>query len=339
MPYTIEVQPSGARFSAEAGESILDAALRNGRVFPYGCRSGSCASCKGKILQGEIHYPDETLDGFGKIDRAAGEALFCQAQPCGDLVIEVREIERAEGVEIRRLPCRVVKLEQLAPDVMRVFLKLPDKERLRFLAGQYIDFLLRDGRHRSFSLANPPHDDELLELHIRHVPNGEFTGHVFNKMREKDLLRLEGPLGTFFLREDSDRPMIFVAGGTGFAPIKSILLHCFARGIARPMRLYWGARSRQDLYLHDLAQSWAAQYPHFQYIPVLSDPKPEDAWAGRTGFVHDTVLQDVADFSSYQVYTCGPPIMIDSIRKSFLPRGLDEAHLFYDSFEFAADRR
>jgi CDP-4-dehydro-6-deoxyglucose reductase len=335
MAYTVHVKPSQHSFPVEAGENILDAALRHGLMFPYGCRSGVCGACQGKLVEGKIRYPHESLDGLQKIDSVAGDILLCQAEASSDLLIEVREIERPAQVETKKLPCRVAKIEQLAPDVVRVYLKLPDTDRLQFLAGQYIDFILRDGRRRSFSLANPPHDDALMELHIRHVPGGEFTGYVFEKMKEKDLLRLEGPLGGFFLREDSDRPMILLAGGTGFAPIKAIVEHAIAAGIQRPLYFYWGARAKRDLYLHDLAQSWPARHPALRYVPVLSEPLPEDKWTGRTGFVHQAVLEDFADLSAYDVYVCGPPVMVEAARRSFSERGLELEHFYSDSFEFA----
>ncbi len=337
MSHNVRVKPSNHEFDVNPNESILDASLRAGLVFPYGCRSGSCGACKGKILEGRIRYPEPLPSGLENLNTADGEALFCQAVPETDLLVEVREIERPAEVETKRLPCRVVKMEKLAPDVMQLFIKLPENERLQFMAGQYIDFLLRDGRRRSFSLANPPHDDALLELHVRHVPGGEFTDYVFNKMKEKDLLRLEGPLGTFFLREDSEKPMILLAGGTGFAPIKALILHTLARGSQRPMYFYWGARAREDLYQNDVAEEWADQHSHIKYIPVLSDPRPEDNWSGRTGFVHQAVLEDFSDLSGYEVYACGPPPMINAARAEFCAGGLPEDGFFADAFEFAPD--
>jgi CDP-4-dehydro-6-deoxyglucose reductase len=232
----------------------------------------------------------------------------------------------------------VQKLEKVADDVMIVQLKLPANERLQFLAGQYIDFLLKGGERRSFSMANPPHADEFLELHIRHVAGGSFTDHVFGKMKERDILRLEGPLGSFFLRDESPKPVVFVASGTGFAPIKSILESAFKRGASRPMVLYWGCRRPKDLYLHALAQTWAAQHANFRYVPVVSEALPEDAWSGRTGFVHRAVLEDFPDLSGHQVYACGVPIMVDSAKRDFTTlRGLPEDEFYADSFTTQAD--
>ena len=250
----------------------------------------------------------------------------------------MRELAGAKDLAIRTLPCRVEKVDRPADDVAVIYLKLPAGERLQFLAGQYIDILMKDGKRRSFSMANAPHDDQFLQLHVRKTPGGAFSRYVFEEMKERAILRFEGPLGTFYLREDSDKPYIFVAGGTGFAPIKAQLEHLFHHGEDRPIVLYWGARSRRDLYLHDLPMRWQQEQPNFTYIPVLSDALPEDAWQGRGGLVHQAVLDDFADLSGYQVYACGAPIMVDSAREAFVrTRGLAEDEFFADSFVYAAE--
>ena len=244
----------------------------------------------------------------------------------------------SDGCAARRLPCRVQQLEKVADDVMIVRLKLPANERLQFLAGQYIDFLLKGGERRSFSMANAPHADELIELHIRHVAGGSFTEHVFRKMKEREILRLEGPLGSFFLREDSAKPALFVASGTGFAPIKSIIESAFHRGVARPMTLYWGCRRPKDLYLNALPEKWAREHANFRYVPVVSEARPEDAWTGRTGFVHRAVMEDVPDLSPYQVYACGVPVMVDSAQRDFTTLcALPEDEFYADSSTTQAD--
>jgi CDP-4-dehydro-6-deoxyglucose reductase, E3 len=282
------------------------------------------------------HYHARVLT---EAERAQGKALFCQAKPLGsELVIESRTIGAAKDIAVRLLPCRVQKLEKVADDVMIVQLKLPANERLQFLAGQYIDFLLKGGERRSFSMANPPHADEFIELHIRHVAGGTFTDHVFGKMKERDILRLEGPLGSFFLRDDSPKPIVFVASGTGFAPIKSILESAFKRGTSRPMVLYWGCRRPKDLYLNQLPQQWAQERANFRYVPVVSEALPEDGWSGRSGFVHRAVLDDFPDLSGHQVYACGVPIMVDSAKRDFTTlRGLPEDEFYADSFTTQAD--
>ncbi len=327
--HRVTLQPSGLQFEVEDHESILTAALRQGYVLPYGCKNGAGGSCKGKLLEGALDYEE----------KAQGKALFCQAKPLTDVVLEARAIGAAKDIQIKTLPCRVHRLERLADDVMAILLKLPANERLHFLAGQFIEFLLKGGARRSFSMANPPHDAELLELHVRHVAGGQFTDHVFGKMKERDILRFEGPLGTFFLREESEKPMVLVASGTGFAPIKSLIENAFHKGVARPMVLYWGGRRPKDLYMHGLALKWAAEHAQqFSYVPVISDGLPEDAWTGRSGFVHRAVMQDFPDLSAHQVYACGVPIMVDSARRDFIRQcALPEDEFYADSFTTQAD--
>jgi CDP-4-dehydro-6-deoxyglucose reductase len=336
--HKVTVQPSGQSFDVEESESVLTAALRQGVMLPYGCKNGACGSCKGKIVSGAVDYGHYHARVLTEEERVHGKALFCQAKPLGELVIECRTIGAAKDIAVRLLPCRVQQLTKVADDVVIVQLKLPANERLQFLAGQYIDFLLKGGERRSFSMANPPHADELIELHIRHVPGGNFTDHVFGKMKERDILRFEGPLGSFFLREDSTKPIVFVASGTGFAPIKSIIESALHRKVARPMVLYWGCRRPKDLYLNALAERWALEQPSFRYVPVVSEAAAEDAWSGRSGFVHRAVMQDFPDLSGYQVYACGVPVMVDSARKDFITHcQLPEDEFYADSFTTAAD--
>jgi len=329
----VKVQPSGHEFDVEEGESVLTAALRQHLVLPYGCRNGACASCKGRIVEGRVDYGVHQKKALTDEEKAQGKALFCQAKPLTDLVIEARTIGAARDIPIRMLPCRVQKMERLADDVMALYLRLPANERLQFLAGQYIEFLLKDGARRSFSMGNAPHDDELIQLHVRRVAGGQFTDHVFGKMKERDILRLEGPLGTFFLREESAKPIVLVASGTGFAPIKSIVENALHKGVARPMVLYWGGRRPKDLYMDALARQWP-----IKYVPVVSDALPEDNWTGRTGFVHRAVMQDFPDLSGHQVYACGVPVMVDAARRDFTQQcRLPEEEFFADSFTTQAD--
>jgi CDP-4-dehydro-6-deoxyglucose reductase len=338
MPHQVTIQPSGHQFIVEDDETILEAALRQGFSLPYGCRNGACGSCKGKVLSGELDYGTHSATALKDEEKTQGRALFCRARPLTDLTIEAKEIGAARDIVVKTLPCRVEQLEKRADDVMLMKIKLPANERLQFLAGQYIDFQLKDGKSRSYSLANPPHDDALLELHVRHVSGGLFTDTVFSSLKARDILRLKGPLGSFFIREDSDKPMIFIAGGTGFAPIKGMLEHAFAEHTDREMVLYWGVRALKDLYMAELPRQWQAEQPNFSFIPVLSNPQPVDHWQGRTGFVHEAVLADFADLSGYQVYACGAPVMVDSARAAFTRmRGLPEDELFADSFVYAAD--
>ncbi|MDG4556083.1 MAG: CDP-6-deoxy-delta-3,4-glucoseen reductase, partial [Candidatus Contendobacter sp.] len=318
MPYHVTIQPSGHEFQVTENEAVLDAALREkGSVLPYGCRNGTCGSCMGTILAGEVSYPEGRPPGLSEREQADGKVLLCQARPRSDLVIEAREVRAGGDIAVKTLPCRVERRELLAPDVMRLYLKPPNTERLQFLAGQYVDILLADGRRRSFSLANPPHADALLELHARRVPGGFFTGYIFDKMKDKALLRFQGPLGTFFLREDSSRPIILIGGGTGFAPLKGMLEHAFHIGMDRSLHLYWGARARVDLYLDELPRRWVEERPNFHYTPVLSEPRPDDGWTGRVGWVHEAVAADYPDLSGCEVYLSGPPPMIEAAKPVF----------------------
>jgi CDP-4-dehydro-6-deoxyglucose reductase len=336
--HTVTLQPSGHQFQVEEGEAVLAAALRQGFVLPYGCKNGACGSCKGRILSGDVDYGVYQPKALTDEEKAQGKALFCQAKPLSDLVLEARTIGAAKDILVKKLPCRVQKLERLSEDAMLLQLKLPANEKLVFLAGQYIEFILKDGTRRSFSMANAPHDAEFVELHVRHVAGGQFTDHVFNKMKERDILRCEGPLGTFFLREESDKPIVFVASGTGFAPIKAVIEHMFHKEIARPATLYWGGRRPKDLYMNALAEKWAAEHPGFKYVPVVSNAEPADGWQGRTGFVHRAVMQDFPDLSGHQVYACGVPIMVDSAKKDFIAScKLPEEEFYADSFTTQAD--
>ncbi len=338
MTYTITTQPGDHQFSCEEGETLLDAALRQGLFMPYGCRSGSCGACKAKVLSGTFRYPEPKLNGLNRIDANSGDILLCQAEPCSDMQITAREIERAEDVEVKKLPCRVAGLRKLSHDVMQLLLSLPAYERMQFLPGQYLVFLLNDGRRRAFSIANAPDNDELLELHIRYVRDGDFTHHVFHDLKERDILRIEGPLGNFYLRHQLALPILFVAGGTGFAPIKAMIEQAILEKIQRPMTLYWGVQAKRDLYQLDLIESWIAKSSNFRFIPVLSNPEPEDNWQGRTGFVHEAVLQDIAQIAEYEVYASGPPVMVASAQEQFTEKGLPVEQFFSDPFDFAYDR-
>jgi CDP-4-dehydro-6-deoxyglucose reductase len=338
MPRQITIKPSGHSFACADGDTVLVSAMAADLMLPYGCRNGACGTCKGRILEGEVDYGPYQATTLTDDEKRTGLALFCCAKPLTDLVLEINEVRRAGDIRIRKLPCRIETIDKPAPDVAIVKIKLPANERLQFLPGQYIDLLLKDGRRRSFSLATPPHDDGLLELHVRHVPGGFFTNQLFGEFKGREILRFEGPLGTFFLREDSDKPIILVAGGTGFAPIKGIIEHALHHQLdaTRPMVLYWGARAKRDLYLPDLPGNWQQRSRNFTFIPVLSEPAPDDGWPGRTGLVHQAVLDDFADLSGYQLYVCGGPAMVDAARKSFVEtRGLPAEEFFADSFTYA----
>jgi len=330
MPHKVTLQPSGNSFEVPDGTNILQAAIDAGRMIPYSCRTGMCRTCRGTIKEGQVDYGNVHNLYLPDSDKAKGYVLLCSARPLTDLVIEVREVK---GMKPRLIPCRVEKLEKPAPDVAVLGLRLPMNENFRFFAGQYIDLLLKDGKRRSYSIGNPPKTEGVtaLELHLRHSPGGLFTDRVFGEMKVRELLRFEGPLGSFYLREDSDKPIVMVASGTGFAPIKAMAEYAAEKKIARPITLYWGARVKRDLYMLELARSWT----HLKFVPVLSDEK----WEGRTGFVHRAVMEDFPDLSGHQVYACGAPGMVDAARADFSAKcGLPADEFYADSFLTEADK-
>jgi CDP-4-dehydro-6-deoxyglucose reductase len=334
MTYQVTISNTGTRFLVDNDERILDAAIRQGIGLPYGCRNGQCGTCKGQISSGKVRYETAT-EALTADERQHGNALFCQAYAQSDLEIIVKELTHSAEVPLKRFPAKVIEMQRLNHDVMQIKLKLPPAMRLQFFAGQYIDFILKDGRRRSFSIANPPYIDNVIELHVRHIQGGEFTGEIFDNMSINSVVRLEGPLGSFYLREDSERPVILLAGGTGFAPINGIIEHALRKNIQRQFHLYWGARSFEDLYMHEKAQHWAERYAQIHYTPVLSEPDSD--WNGRTGFVHDAVLADFQDLSDYEVYASGPPVMVYAGRDAFVPRGIDAQNYYSDAFEFSND--
>lgn len=334
MSYQVTIKPSGHTYSLAAEETVLNGAIDAGFNLPYGCRNGACGACKGQVLEGQVRYLDGQASALTAADIASGKALFCCAMPVTDLVIEGREVA-GDAIRPRILPVRVERMEKRSHDVMALFLKLPSNERLQFMAGQYIEFIMKDGKRRAFSLANAPHDDQFLELHLRLVPGGAFTEYVFNEMQEKAILRIEAPFGSFYLREDSQKPIVMVAGGTGFAPIKGIIEHLIHQNIQREVRLYWGAKSREDLYMAELPKTWENMMPHIKFVPVLSEPLATDDWKGRVGLVHQAVLEDFADLSAHEVYCCGAPGMIEAALKDFQTHGLPADAFFSDAFTYA----
>ena len=338
MSCQIQIQPGDHTFTADENRTVLESALDAGLTLPHGCRTGVCGTCRSKILRGQVDLGAYAEHALPATERETGHALLCCARPRSDLLLEVHGVEQAAEYRPKQLPCRVSRLERLAEDVMRVELQLPATESFTFRAGQYIDILLADGRRRSFSIANAPVKTGWLELHIRRIPGGHFTTHVFEGMKLRDILRIEGPHGSFWLHEKSDKPIVMLAGGTGFAPLKGLVEHAIHLDLARPIALYWGARTPTGLYLHEMAQSWQSMLPGFRYIPVVSDTRPDDGWTGRRGLVHEAVLADFADLSQYEVYICGAPPMIEAARDSFTrTRGLPADAFYSDAFTFATE--
>lgn len=351
MSFTVTVRPSGRVFTVEGNETILEAALRSGVGLAYGCRNGACGTCKSRALEGQWEQGPHASSALRPEEQAGGSLLVCSSRPRTDMLIEARELTGFGDIPIRKMPARIAKVERPTADVAIVSLQLPAGERLQFLAGQYLEFILRDGSRRCYSIATAPHADGQIQLHIRHTPGGKFTDTLFGgggtQVKERDIVRIEAPLGTFFLREDNARPIVLLASGTGFAPIKAIAEHIFHQRInrdepgrpARTVALYWGCRTRADLYMDALPRQWAAEQPNFSYVPVLSDATDADAWTGRTGFVHRAVMQDLPDLSAHQVYVCGVPVMVDSARRDFLAEcALPEDQFFADAFTTEADK-
>ena len=341
MSFNVTVQPSGRSFSANADEALLAAAIRQGIGLPYGCKDGACGSCKCKKLEGIVVHGPHQAKALSPEEAEQGYILTCCGVAQTDVVIESRQVTDESAFPVKKMPVRVNSLVKASHDVMLVRLQLPASDVFRYHAGQYVEFLLRDGARRAYSMGNAPHtqaETPGVELHVRHMPGGKFTDHVFSAMKEKEILRIEGPFGSFYLREDSTKPMVLLASGTGFAPIKAIIEHLQFKGITRPAVLYWGGRRPADLYQHDWVLAKLAEMPNLSYVPVVSDALPEDAWTGRTGFVHNAVLQDIADFSRYQVYACGAPIVVDSAQAAYTAAGLPADEFFADSFVTEKDK-
>ncbi len=342
MSFNVTVQPSGRAFVAQADEALLAAAIRQGIGLPYGCKDGACGSCKCKKLEGSVTHGPHQSKALSPEEEANGFILTCCATAHSDVVIESRQVTDESAYPIKKMPVRIASMARASHDVMVVRLQLPASDVFKYHAGQYVEFLLRDGDRRAYSMGNAPHtqsDTPGVELHIRHMPGGKFTDHVFGPMKEKEILRIEGPYGSFFLREDSTKPMVLLASGTGFAPIKALIEHLQFKNIQRPAVLYWGGRRPADLYMNDWVQARLAEMPQLSYVPVISDALPEDNWTGRTGFVHKAVLQDFADLSDHQVYACGAPIVVDSAREEYSAvAGLPPEEFYADAFTTAADK-
>jgi CDP-4-dehydro-6-deoxyglucose reductase len=332
MTHHVHLARSRLRFAVEDGETVLAAGLRQHLALPFGCQSGTCASCRVRLLEGRVEHV-APLRALSDAERDAGYILMCQARPLTDLELRLDQPERLEELRPRQLPIRLIERQMLSHDVVGLWTQLPRGQPFRYLPGQYVDFLVGDRRRRSFSIANAPSPAETLEFHLRVTPGGLFAHYAQDDMPAKAILRIDGPLGALYVREDSSRPAVMMAGGTGFAPIKAMLEGQFRRGLTRPFHLFWGARARRDVYLHDLAQDWAHQHSEFRYTPVLSEPDAD--WPGERGFVHDAVLRAYPALTGYEVYMAGPPVMVHAGKNAFVRAGLDADHLYYDSFDYA----
>ena len=342
MTFQITLKPAGRSFEVQRDEAILPAAIRQGIGLPYGCRDGACGSCKSRLIEGRVIHGAHQHKALSVAEEAAGLILTCCAAPQTDCVVEARSVPGAGEHPVLKMPTRVLAIDFPARDVAVLRLQLPANQNLQYRAGQYVEFILRDGARRSYSMANAPHavgSPPSIELHLRHMPGGKFTEHVFSAMKERDILRMEGPFGSFFLREEADKPLILLASGTGFAPIKAIVQQLQHKGSPRPAVLYWGCRRKADLYQHDWCLQAAAEMQNLRYVPVLSEPAADDGWSGRTGFVHRAVMADWPDLSGHQVYACGVPVMVDSAQRDFVQRcGLPAEEFYADAFTSEADK-
>ena len=342
--HSVRIEPHGRTLRVTPGQPILQAALSAGLNLPHSCKSGHCGSCRARLLAGAIHYPDGPPLGITAEEVGRGDILLCQARADSDLTVRARLIASVADVEIKTLPCRIARLTPLAPDVMQLWLRLPAVERLRFHPGQYLDVLLENGRRRSFSIASPPHDSEVLELHVRRVNGGGFSERLFGaaagvgSLGTGALLRIEGPIGQFSYREGLG-PVLMVAGGTGFAPLKSMLRHMLETGIRRDLHLYWGARHTQDVYEEALVLEWVRRHPQLKFTAVLSEASAAEAAHHRAGWVHEAVLADYPELARFEVYAAGPPAMIEAMRTHFPRHGLSTQRLYFDSFDYAPDAR
>ena len=337
MSFKLTLQPSGHEIRIAEDQSVLDAALNHGLSLPYGCRNGACGSCAGQLVSGEVDYGDRNTSCLSEEDKAAGKVLCCQAMLTSDVVINVKEITSNSEIKPKIMPARVNKLEKLSHDVMQLQLKLPESQRMQFLAGQYIEVLLKGGKRRAFSIANAPHQDEFITLQIRHVPDGYFSGHVFDEMKEKALLRIEGPFGGFCLDEESERPIIMIGGGTGYAPLNGMLEHAHSLEMKNDIHLFNGVRAKRDVYMQEQIDALQAKMPTLASTVVLSDPEESDNWDGATGFVHEEVVKQFDDLSGFDIYMSGPPPMVNAAKEAFMKKGATEDHMYSDAFEYSAD--
>jgi len=337
--FQITIEPSGRTFTVGPNDTLLAAGIAQGINLPYGCKDGACGSCKCKKISGTVSHGAHQSKALSTEEEVQGFVLTCCASAHSDVVLESHQVTAEGALPIKKMPTRVTVLEKKSPDVMRLLLQMPANDTFAYHAGQYIEFLLQGGVRRSYSMASAPHlIGQGLELHIRHMPGGVFTDQVFGTMKERDILRIEGPYGSFYLREDSTEPMVLLAAGTGFAPIKALIEHLQFKGSTRPATLYWGGRRPHDLYMDDWVKAKLAEMPNLRYVPVVSDALPEDNWAGRTGFVHHAVLQDLPDLSLYQVYACGAPVVVASAQRDFVKAGLPVDEFYADSFTSEADK-
>ncbi len=333
MNYKVHIKPSGYTLTVKADETVLAAALRQNYQFPHNCRSGICGACKGRLLDGKVDYDNKSIYALTEQEREQGLALFCSAKPLSDLIIHVDEVVGPQQIAVQTLTCTVLSYKQLAPTVWQILLQ-PQEAKPIYRAGQYLEILHKDGSPKPFSIANSPNPEGIIELHIRHTPENLYTAELLAEIQQQQLLRIRLPFGNCIYPKERQVKTILLAGGTGFASMKAILEQALTKELTQPIYCYWGARSLQDLYLHESVLALAQRYPQLNYIPVLSTPKPSDNWQGKRGFVHEAVVADHPDLSQFQIYAGGPPEMIYAALRLFQTHGLSKAYMYSDIFDY-----
>ncbi|WP_109477569.1 FAD-binding oxidoreductase [Paraburkholderia sp. C35] len=330
--FVVKFEPSNVEFQCDSTTTVLEGALAAGFHPKHSCRRGECGACQTRIVSGEIGY----ASGLRPEGLASDHCLTCLALPASDVVLDSPEVSGIPGRPTLKVGARVTSVERVSEDVTILRIQPPATSGFSFDAGQYVDVVLRDGARRSYSMANAPSVGGELEWHVRAMPGGRFSQHVYENLKTRDLLRIEGPFGSFSLR-DTNAPLIFLASGTGYAPIAS-MMRTHADSISRRgAAFYWGGRRKEDLYAVEEVMAWAESAGTLKFIPVLSDPDPE--WSGRVGFVHEAVRADNPDLSSFEVYACGNPLMIDAARHVFQSEcALQEQNFISDSFVTSISR-
>jgi CDP-4-dehydro-6-deoxyglucose reductase, E3 len=346
--FQISIEKSGRTFKCDSSTVLLQAGLGSGVALPYSCRSGVCSACRGQIRRGEVDYGLVNPRYLSEEDKARGYVLMCSARPLSDLVVAINEIDSLPVLPSAQMPVRVLKLEKLSDDVVALTLGLPANEPVNYKPGQYLNIALDEKTERSYSIANAPTTEGVrqLELHVRVIPGGVFSERLTSRLKVREMLKVKMPLGTFYLRENSSKPIVMVASGTGFAPIKAMIEYSINRidpdataaGLT-PIYLYWGGRKKSDLYLYELCTEWAKKYEHIRFLPVLSEASTNCQWTGRTGFVHQAVMKDFPTMNEIVVYACGAPVMVEAAKHDFLKHcGLAEDAFYADSFVTEAEK-
>jgi propane monooxygenase reductase subunit len=334
--HTVRLEPVGIEFEVDEDETVLNGAFRQGLMLMHGCKEGQCAACKSFLLDGEVDLERYSTFALPDFEEAEGWTLLCRAHALSDLEVELinydEEILRS-GVELRTVRTRIETIDPLTRDIRRLVLRIEEGE-MPFHCGQYVDIRLPGtDEYRSFSMANLPSEDGRLEFMIKLYPDGRFSGLMADGgLQAGDELEVRGPYGVFTLRE-ADRPLLFIGGGAGMAPILSLLRSMADRGMARPAVYYYGAREEEDLFHLEELQALASTLPGFRFVPALSHAD----WDGETGLITDVVDRCELDLTEVDAYLCGPPPMVDAATELLLRRGVPEAHVHFDKFTTTAD--